>query len=61
MSKTPEERYYEALLAEMGLTKEQLQALPPEERAKIEAEIQEKMQKRTALKIGEDDDKNSPI
>ncbi len=57
MSKTPEERYYEALLAEMGLTKDQLEALPPEERAKIEAEIQGKMQKRTALKIGEGDDK----
>lgn len=60
MSKTPEERYYEALLAEMGLTKEQLEALPPEERAKIEAAIQEKIQKRTALKIGEGDDKKPP-
>lgn len=43
MSKTPEERYYEALLAEEGLTKEQLAALPPDERAEIEARIQEKI------------------
>ncbi len=43
MSKTPEERYYEALLAQEGLTKEQLAALPPDERAKIEAIIQEKI------------------
>jgi hypothetical protein len=46
MSKTPEERYYEALLAEEGLTKEQLEALPPDERAKIEAKIQEKIKQR---------------
>lgn len=43
MSKTPEERYYEALLAEEGLTKEQLAALPPDARAKIESKIQEKI------------------
>lgn len=44
MSKTPEERYYEALLAQEGLTKEQLAALPPDERAEIEARIQEKIE-----------------
>lgn len=43
MSKTPEERYYEALLAQEGLTKEQLAALPPDERAEIEARIREKI------------------
>ena len=36
MEMTPEERYYEAILREKGLTKEQLAALPPEERERIE-------------------------
>ena len=46
MSKTPEERYFEAILAEKGLTKEQLDALPPEEKAKILEEIKEEIKKR---------------
>jgi hypothetical protein len=51
MSKTPEERYYEALLAQEGLTKEQLAALPPDERAEIEAKIQEKIKQRMENKM----------
>ena len=46
MSLTPEERLYRSILEEMGLTEEQLAALPPEERARIEREIQEKIQER---------------
>lgn len=53
MSKTPEERYYETLLAQRGLTKEQLEALPVEERIKIEEEIKNEIEKRTQAKIEE--------
>ena len=53
MSKTPEERYYEALLAEEGLTVEALEALPPEARAAVEARLQEKMRDKTVEQIAE--------
>ncbi|NQV61652.1 MAG: hypothetical protein HQ502_18445 [Alphaproteobacteria bacterium] len=42
-AKTPAERYYETLLQSMGLTKEGLAQLPPEERTKVERMIQDKM------------------
>ena len=41
----------------MGLTEEQLAALPPEERARIEREIQQKIQERLIQKSAEADDK----
>lgn len=44
MKKTPAERWYEQFLKEEGLTKEELEALPPEERMKVEARIQERME-----------------
>jgi len=50
MSKTPEERYAEALLRELGLTPDQLAALPPEERNAILEKIQQKIE----AKIEED-------
>ncbi len=46
MDKTPEERYREAILRDMDLTEEQLAALPPEERAKVEEEIKAQIEKR---------------
>lgn len=52
MKKTPVERWYEQFLKEEGLTKEELEALPPEERAKIEARIQEKMETRMKQSLG---------
>ncbi|PCK00274.1 MAG: hypothetical protein COA45_00365 [Zetaproteobacteria bacterium] len=39
MSKTPEERWREQILKSMGLTEEQLAALPPEEREEVEEKI----------------------
>lgn len=56
MSKTPEERWYEALLAQKGLTEESLAALPPEERMKIVEEIKEEIEKRIADRAGIDTD-----
>jgi len=53
MNKTPAERYFEALLAEEGLTKEELEALPPEKRAEIEEKIQRKMKERVEEGTGE--------
>ena len=45
MNKTPEERLFEKYLKELGLTKEQFEALPPEERMKVEAKIREKVER----------------
>ena len=49
MSKTPEQRYFEFLLAEEGLTKEEFDALPPEEKLKVENKIQQKMKEQAEL------------
>ena len=59
MEMTPEERYYEAILRDKGLTKEQLAALPPEERERIEREIREEIVKRMAVKSAEHADKDA--
>lgn len=53
MNMTPEERFYEAVLRDMGLTREALEAMPPEERAKIEEEIKEKMLEKMAKNMRE--------
>ncbi len=57
MSMTPEERYYAALLAEEGLTQEELAALPPEERMEIEEKIREKIEEHTKDDIKENANK----
>jgi len=57
MEMTPEERYYEAILREKGLTKEELAALPPEERERIEREIKEEIVERMAVKSAEHADR----
>jgi len=46
MEKSPAERYYDMILREKGLTKEDLKTLGPEERAKLEKEIQEEIKMR---------------
>lgn len=43
MSMTPAERYFEAMLKQEGMTKEQFDALPLEEQAEISDRIQKKM------------------
>jgi len=48
---TPAERIRFAYLQSKGLTEEQLAALPPEEREKIEAEIQEELKHKLAAVV----------
>lgn len=40
---TPAEKYRAMFLGQMGMTEEELEALPPEEREKIEAKLREKI------------------
>ena len=51
MDKTPEERLMEAILKEMGLSKEQFDAKPAEEKAELLKEIQRKMKEKLDNKI----------
>jgi hypothetical protein len=53
MSKTPEERFRAALLAEEGLTEEQYAALPPEQKIEIEEKIRDKIEDRVEEAVGE--------
>lgn len=46
MKKTPAEHMRDAVMKEMGLTEEELQALPPEERAAKETEITRRVMER---------------
>lgn len=54
MEKTPEERYFEAFLTARGLTKEELDAMPPKDREKILEEIQEEIERKIAEDTGAD-------
>jgi len=54
LNKTPEERMYEALLREKGLTPEQYAALPQEEKLAIQQELEAEMKKRFENDIGLD-------
>lgn len=53
MSKTPEQRMREAILKEMGLTEEDLKAMPPEKRKAVEATITEKIRDRMEAQLKE--------
>lgn len=46
LRKSPEQRMRDAILREMGLTEEELAALPPGKRAEVEQEITEKIKER---------------
>lgn len=46
MSKSPEQRMIEAILKELGITQEELNAMPPEERAAVENSIAAKIRER---------------
>ena len=49
MSKSPEERIQDAILEEMGLTKEQVANMPPEQQQAVAQEIAERMQDKIEL------------
>lgn len=53
MDKTPAQRMRDAILREMGLTEEDLDAMPPEKREAVEAEIGERLRERI---LGQVDD-----
>ena len=49
MSKSPEERIQDAILEEMGLTKEEVAQMPPEQQQAVAEEIAERMQDKIEL------------
>lgn len=49
MSKTPEERIQDAILEEMGLTKEEIAQMPPEQQQAVATEMAERMQDKIKL------------
>jgi hypothetical protein len=56
MSKSPEERIQDAILEEMGLTKEEVAEMPPEQQQAVAEEIAERMQDKIELAQAEKDD-----
>jgi hypothetical protein len=52
MAKSSDEKMFDLLLQKKGLTKEQLNALPPEERQKILDEIREEIERKVREKTG---------
>lgn len=59
MSKTPEERMQEAILEEMGLTKEEVEKMPPEQQQAVAKEMAERMQDKIKLAQAEKDNGGS--
>ena len=53
MSKSPEERYFEAFLKEKGLTPEQFANLPPEEKEKIMDAFEQRMEQQAMIGAAE--------
>lgn len=49
MSKTPEERLRDSTLKEMGITEEELAAMPPEKQLAVSQEIAQRMQDKSAM------------
>lgn len=49
MSKTPEERLRDSILEEMGITQEEVEAMPPEKQLAIGQEIAQRMQDKMAM------------
>ena len=50
MAKSPEEKIREKYLAELGLSEEEYNALPPEQKEKIDQQIAQRMQEDVELK-----------
>jgi len=50
MAKSPQERIKEKMLKELGLTQEQYDALPPEQKMKIDQQIAQRLQEEVEMK-----------
>lgn len=59
MSKTPEQRLRDSILEELGITEEELQAMPPEKQLAIGEEIAQRMQDKSAIAQLEKDQEQS--
>lgn len=59
MSKTPEQRLRDSILQEMGLTEEEVQAMPPEKQQAIAKEIAERTEDKVKLAQVEKENANS--
>ncbi|MGE8187784.1 hypothetical protein [Pseudomonas sp. NPDC086278] len=55
MSKTPEQRLRDSILKEMGITEEDLKAMPPEKQQAVAQEIADRMQDKLKLAQAEKD------
>nr|WP_256873422.1 hypothetical protein [Pseudomonas taiwanensis] len=53
MDKSPAEKMRDAILAEMGLTQEELDAMPPEQQEAVEKEIAERFQQKMEMQAKE--------
>ncbi|MBC3453699.1 hypothetical protein QYE73_21880 [Pseudomonas mosselii] len=51
MSKSPAQKIQEKLLAELGLTKEEYDALPPEKKMMIDQQIAQRLQEEAEMKV----------
>lgn len=61
MSKTPQERMQEAILKEMGLTKEEVEQMPPEQQQAVAKEMAERMQDKIKLAQAEKENVSNPV
>ncbi|MHC8328421.1 hypothetical protein [Pseudomonas sp. LB1P83] len=59
MSKTPEQRLRDSILQEMGLTEDEVNAMPPEKQQAIAKEITERMEHKIKLVQAEKENGNS--
>lgn len=53
MSKTPEQRFFDAFLREKGLTQEEFDKLPPEERTDLMTEFEQKLEDKALESVAE--------
>ncbi|MDD0842274.1 hypothetical protein [Pseudomonas sp. Gutcm_11s] len=59
MAMTPAEKMRDAILKEMGLTEEEIDAMPPEKQEAIEKQIAERMQQRAELQAAKEQEEKS--
>ncbi len=59
MSKTPEERFFDAFLKEKGLTQEEFEKLPPKERADLMTEFKQELEDKALESVADSLEKNS--